>query len=80
MYDQAVNKVLSRIDSVSSRVAENFKNVKPFDKKEIPKSDLLQAYSQLGTQDMEYLVARHGRESINKFIQDMEVLKRRKTQ
>ena len=77
IYEMAVEKVTNRMNQVSNRLATNFKGVKPFGKEEIPKTDLLTSYQNLGTQDMDYLVMKHGREVVNSFIQDMEVLKRR---
>ena len=77
LYSKVVEKTLGRMNSATNSVAQNFKNVNPFGQVEIPKGNLLSAYKQLGTQDVEYLLAKHGRDKLNSFISDMETLNRR---
>lgn len=72
LYDTVVEGVFQRMESASDVIAKNFKGVKPFGKKEISKKELFEAYDQLGTLDMEYLVQKHGREKVNSLIADME--------
>lgn len=78
LYDEAVGRVLNRIETASDVISKNFKGVKPFDKKELSNDELFGAYDQLGTLDMEYLIQKHGEEKVGQFIADMETHKARK--
>jgi len=74
-YDKALERTLGLIDKVSDKIGRDFKGVKPFGKEPISKKKLLEFYNQLTNEDMEYFIQEHGEETVNQFIQDMEVEK-----
>ncbi len=78
VFDGVVDKTLNRIESVSDKIAKNFKGMKPFNKEPIKNKDLLNAYNSLTPQEMQTLVQTYGTDSINNFIGEMENLKMRR--
>lgn len=74
-FDLVVDRLLARRDEVRKKLAVNYKRTKPFRSQEIPKQELIDAYSQLSPQDMQMLVQKHGEEKMNQFIADMEQLR-----
>ena len=76
--DVVLSKILQNIEGASDKLAEQYKNVKPFDSKQIPKEDLLRTYDNLGIQDMQQLIQKHGEDAVNEYIYDMEMLRRKK--
>ena len=76
-YDRVLEKTLKRVNNASDRIGKNLKGVKPFDKEEIPKRELLQSYMTLTSEDMNYLIQTHGEEAMNSFIYEMETYKGR---
>lgn len=75
VYDDALERVLARVDKVSEKLSTKFKNVKPFAQEPIPKGELLRAYEGLTYDDMNSLVLRHGQEVIEDFIREQETEK-----
>ena len=75
VYDIALNKVLTRIDKATDRIASRFKGVVPFNKEPINQEELLRTYSSLNVSDMVRLIERHGVEKVGDFIKDMETAK-----
>ncbi len=78
IFDGVVEKTLSRIESVSGRISDNFKGMKPFNKEPIKNRDLLNAYNSLTPQEMQTLVQTYGTDMVNDFIREMENLKMRR--
>ncbi len=74
-FDLVLDKLLARRDDVRKKLASNYKRVNPFRKQEIPKQELIEAYSNLSYPDMQELVQKHGEETVNQFIADMEQLR-----
>lgn len=78
LWDSVLKQLESDEEAVSDYLAQEYKNVRPFDAKEIPKEDLLWAYENLGIQDMQQLIQKHGEDAVNEYIYDMTMLQRRK--
>ncbi len=74
-YDTVLDGVNKRIEQVSDKLADRFKGIKPFNKEKIPRRELLQYYNGLDVRDMEYLIQRHGYDTVNSFIGEMEAMK-----
>ena len=78
--DSILNRINTRIGSVSNRLSVQYKGVKPFDAQEVKPEDQLFWYEQLGVQDMDYVIEKYGRDRINQFVFESEQIKaRRKT-
>ena len=77
IYDTVVEKTLNRIEKVSDRIAANFKGVTPFNKERMPTKDLLNAYQSLTPEDMNSFIQTYGRDTVNNFISEMEMLKQK---
>ncbi len=77
-YDSVMDGVLKRVESVSDKIARNFKGVKPFNKEPIKNSDLLNAYLQMTPTDMAMLLQNHGADKVNEFVAEMEQLKNKR--
>ena len=78
-FDLVVDRLLARRDEVRKKLASNYKRVKPFRKQEIPKQELVDAYANLTYADMQELIQKHGEETVNQFIADMEQLHDKET-
>lgn len=79
-YDKVLDKVEFVTGKVSDKIAGDFKNTNPFDKKPIPVKELAEAYNSLTIADMRELVIKHGEEAVNDFVYEIEqYLKRRST-
>lgn len=74
-YDRVVTKTQKRIESVSDRIARNFKGTNPFDKEPVSTTDMLTSYEMLLPEDIQYLISEHGRDKVNDFIGEMETLR-----
>jgi len=77
--DSILGRMNKRVDAVSKRLSDQYKGVKPFDAQEVKPEDQLFWYEQLGTQDMDYLIEKYGRDAINKFVYDSEMIKQRRS-
>jgi hypothetical protein len=75
IYDLVLDKTVKRVDDVSTKIATQFKNIKPFNKEPIPKSEMLNAYRGLTMDDMVYLIQKHGRDKVNDLIYELEMEK-----
>ena len=65
IYDEVMKGVLDRIEGVSDLIAKDFKNTKPFDKEEIPRSKLADAYMSLTRLEEQELIRKHGQKAID---------------
>lgn len=77
VYEKALNNVVERINLASQSLSKQFKNTMPFGTKKIDNSEMLSYYNGLTPEDMGFLIQKHGRDKVNTFIQNMELLKRR---
>jgi len=75
--DNILGRMNKRVEAVSNRLSEQYKGVKPFDAQEVKPEDQLYWYEQLGVQDMDYLIEKYGRDTINTYVFNMETIKRR---
>ena len=78
LYDEALNGVEDIVGQVSDSISKELKNTKPFDKKQISNDELLYYYTTLTPDDMDYLMSKYDRDTINDFIFDMEQVKSRR--
>ena len=67
LYDEAMKGVLDIVDGASDLIAKDFKGTKPFDKEEIPKSKLVDAYLGLTIQERDILIEKHGQRAVDLF-------------
>ena len=72
IFDRVLDETSARVEKVTDRIGTNFRNVKPFDKVEIPKEQITQAYRGLTPEQMQSLVQKHGEELVNQFIFEQE--------
>lgn len=72
IYDEVLARTLQRVDKAATKVAEQFKNVKPFDKEQIPKRELVGAYRGLSVPEMHQLIEKYGADVVDEFIYEME--------
>ena len=64
---------------MAGRLAGQYKGVKPFDSQEVKPEDQLYWYEQLGTQDMDFLIGKYGRDAINEYVFNMETIQQRRS-
>ena len=67
-----------RVDNFITTFKKKNKNTKPFNTEEVPAVDRLYWYDQLSREQMSKLVQKHGEESINSFILEMESIRNRR--
>ena len=77
--DSILGRMNKRVDAVAKRLSSQYKGVKPFDAQEVKPEDQLFWYEQLGTQDMDYLIEKYGRDRINQFVFESEQIKARRS-
>ena len=77
--DNILTRMNKRVEAVSRRLSSQYKGVKPFDAQEVKPEDQLFWYEQLGTQDMDYLIEKYGRDAINQFVFESEQIKARRS-
>ncbi len=75
--DGILNRINTRVDSISKRLTTQYKGVKPFAQEPVPTKELLAQYMSLAPQDMQNLVTKYGRDAANEFVFQMENLRRR---
>jgi len=73
IYDRVLEKTYARIDKATTRIARDFKNVQPFDKEKMDNRALLNYYDELNSDDMLFLIQKHGEDTVASFIHDMEM-------
>ena len=78
-YDRVLDKVEFVTGKVSDKIAGDFKNTNPFDKKPIPVKELADAYNSLTIADMRGLIEKHGAEAVNDFVYEIEQYLKRGT-
>lgn len=83
MKENVADNILARVNktvgNVANRLSVQYKGVKPFDKQPVKPEDQLFWYEQLGIQDMDYLIEKHGRDAINEYVFNMETIKQRRS-
>ncbi len=65
--EKTLAEVNSVVDKISSKISDDFKGTKPFDKKEITTKQLVRAYTELSLLDKEKLLAKHGKIAVDMF-------------
>ena len=74
-FDGVLNQIVKTIEGAANQGVKEFKNVKPFDQKEIPVVDRIWAFDSLTPDQMNVLVQKHGTNKINLYIAEMQQLK-----
>ncbi len=77
--DSILSKINKRVGSVANRLSVQYKGVKPFDSQPMKTEDQLYWYDQLGTEDMQFLIEKHGEDAINTYIFDNEQIRQRRS-
>ena len=75
IHDRVVNKLLERNVRVRAKLTERYKKTKPFRQEPMDNNELLLYYNMLNSDDMDFLVQKHGEDTVNTFIFEMETLK-----
>jgi len=78
--DRVLNKTLAKVERISDKIAERFKNVQPFDKEAVSEEELLYHY-EMERQDPNLMLQRlqrDGWEKTDKYIHDLEQLKQKR--
>ncbi len=76
-YDRVVTKTQKRIESVSDRIARNFKGTNPFDKEPLDDKELVMSHDMLTPQDVKELIDYHGYETVNELFGEIEGIRSR---
>jgi len=77
-YDRILKLVSNRVDRVSGKIAKDFKGTTPFDKVKISDSEMLNEYLSIQPEQMQGYAQQYGEEAVEKYVNEMEALKRRK--
>jgi len=83
IYDLALVKIQDIIGLVSDNIAEKFSKVKPFDQKEVPTSEIFDAYENFSLYDLEApmvmqsFIDKYGADEVEKFISEMEAYRQK---
>ena len=77
--DNILARVNKTVGNVANRLSRQYKGVKPFDKEPVRSEDQLYWYEQLGIEDINALIEKHGREKVNYFIFESEQIKQRRS-
>ena len=78
--DRVQNKTLAKVERISNKIAERFKNAQPFDKEAVSEEELLYQY-EMERQNPNLMLQRlqrDGWEKTDKYIYDLEQLKARR--
>ena len=70
--DKVVDLLHKRSAAVRKKLISQFKGVKPFRTEPLSSDEELFYYTQLSPEDMTELIRRHGVETMNNFIAEME--------
>lgn len=76
--DKIVYRILKRKETVTARILEQYKGVKPFRKLPISDDESLIQYNMMTPQDLDKMIQTDGVEKTNSYIRDMEALKARR--
>ena len=76
--ESILERVNKRVLSLSDRLTKQYKGVKPFGREELKSEDKLYYYDNLSPLDMDYLITKYGRETMNQMVYEMETLKARR--
>lgn len=76
--DKVVDGLHKRLDGVRAKLQERYKKTKPFRMEEMSDDEMLYYYEQMTPQGMANLIKQEGRETINSWIMEMEMLKQRR--
>lgn len=85
LYDKVVDILHQRQSLVAGELGKRFGKVKPFRSEPVDNKEMLVYYDQMmndvnGKTYLDTLVQRHGRETVNIFIQEMEQKKNKYSQ
>jgi len=75
--DGILAETMKMVESISDYLAIEYKNVKPFDRREISKEEQLYNYGQMTQQDMLGMIKTQGYEYTNQYIAENELLKKK---
>ncbi len=75
--DKTLTEVYSTVDKISSKISDDFKNTKPFDKKPISDDEMVVYYSQLTPGAKSFLIQQYGADAIL-YFDDLEKKLRRR--
>lgn len=78
IHDRVVDKLLDRNKRVRVKLKENYAKTKPFRQEPISNDEMLVYYNMLGSEDINYLIQKHGREAVNEMIYEFETMKPRR--
>ncbi len=79
IYDLALAKIQDIVSMTTDNISKKFDKVKPFDQKEVPTSEIFNAYETLSPEDMVSFIDKYGADEVNKFISDMEDYRQRRS-
>ena len=75
--DSVLAKINKRVESVAKRLSGQYGGVKPFDSQPVKPEDQIYYVDHLGLEDMNYLIAKYGRDKVNEFLYETEMRRRR---
>jgi len=78
MGDRVIDKLHGRTATVRERLRKQYKSERPLRMEKISNDEMLYYYNQITPDQMTYLVQKHGNETMNTFIFEMETLKNRR--
>ena len=76
--DKILARMNKRVEAVAKRLSDQYKGVKPFDSQEVKPEDQLYWYERLGTQDMDFLIEKYGRDAMSQYVFESEQIKARR--
>lgn len=74
-YDRVTDRMLARIERVSDKMTQEFKNTNPYDKEPISEDQQLSEYMAMTPETMDERLQRDGIEATNAWIEEMEDIK-----
>jgi len=78
IHDRVVDKLIERNKRVRGKLAEEYAKTKPFRQEPVSSDEMLVYYNMLGSEDIDYLLQKHGREAVNQMIYEFETMKQRR--
>ena len=77
VFDLTVDILHERQQDLRAELKTRFKKTKPFRTEPMDNKELIYYYDMLNMEDMQFLVVKHGEETLNDFIYEMETANRR---
>ena len=78
LYDLVVDELVERQSLVKQELTERFKKTKPFRMEPVPEEEMLYEYNIMTPGKFNTLLNTYGEETMNEFIYEMEMLKKKK--